>query len=217
MTPLQAIVSIVVALIAGTTGGGLVFTKFIIERKDKKEEDIMQKKIDDSIKAARKEITAEIKESVRQGIVDCGVIGDKAIREVQEDFLQKLDEGLKARSEEGSERFNTHAKAINEVTKQIEANSKQIGELTDLTKDLVTSISNMNSTLNVTAKANRNSTYDRLLMVTNKILKTNVMTIGDKTNLRGLYQSWKDLKGEDEEIDTKYEECMKLTPILDEN
>ena len=23
--------------------------------------------------------------------------------------------------------------------------------------------------------------------------------------------------GEDEEIDTKYEECMKLTPVLDEN
>lgn len=217
MTLLQAIVSIIVALIAGTTGGGLVFTKFIIERKDKKEENILQKRIDDSIKEARKEISAEIKGAVQQGIVDCGVIGDRAIREVQEDFLQKLDEGLKARSEEGAKRFNTHAAAIVEVTKQIEANSIQIGELADLTKDLVTSIDGMNTVLNVTAKANRNNTYDRLLMVTNKILKNKEMTISDKTNLRGLYQSWKDLRGEDEEIDTKYEECMKLTPILDEN
>lgn len=217
MTLLQAIVSIMVALIAGTTGGGLVFTKFIIERKDKKEENVLQKKIDDSIKEARKEISAEIKGAVQQGIVDCGVIGDKAIREVQEDFLQKLDEGLKARSEEGAKRFNTHAAAIVEVTKQIEANSIQIGELADLTKDLVTSIDGMNTVLNVTAKANRSNTYDKLLMVTNKILKNKEMTISDKTNLRGLYQSWKDLKGEDEEIDTKYEECMKLTPILDEN
>ena len=217
MTILQAIVSIVVALIAGTTGGGLVFTKFIIERKDKKEENIMQKKIDDSIKEARKEISAEIKAAVQQGIVDCGVIGDKAIREVQDEFLKKLDEGLRARSEEGYERFSTHAKAINEVTKQIEENSKQIGTLTDLTKDLVTSIDGMNSVLNVTAKANRNSIYDKLLMVTNKILKNNVMTITDKTNLRGLYQSWRDLNGEDEEIETKYEECMKMTPVLDEN
>ena len=217
MTTLQAVVSIVVALIAGTTGGGLVFAKFWIERKDKKEENVVQKQIDDSIKIARKEITEEIKSAVQQGIVECGVIGDKAIREVQDEFFQKLDEGLKARSEEGAERFNTHAESIKVVTKQIEANSKQISELADLTKDLVTSIDGMNTVLKVTAKANRNNTYDRLLVVTNKILKSKVMTISDKTNLRGLYQSWKDLNGEDEEIDTKYEECMKLTPILDEN
>lgn len=216
MTTLQAIVSIIVALIAGTTGGGLVFAKFWIERKDKKEENAIQKQIDDSIKNARKEITEEIKAAVQQGIIDCGVIGDRAIHEVQDEFLQRLDEGLKARGDEGAERFNTHAKAINEVTKQIEANSKQISELADLTHKLVTSIDGMNSTLNVTAKANRNNTYDRLLMVTTKILKSKVMTISDKTNLRGLYQSWKDLKGEDEEIDTKYEECMKMTPVFDE-
>ncbi len=216
MTTLQAIVSIIVALIAGTTGGGLVFAKFWIERKDKKEENAIQKQIDDSIKNARKEITEEIKAAVQQGIIDCGVIGDRAIHEVQDEFLQRLDEGLKARGDEGAERFNTHAKAISDVTKQIEANSKQISELADLTQKLVTSIDGMNSTLNVTAKANRNNTYDRLLMVTTKILKSKVMTISDKTNLRGLYQSWKDLKGEDEEIDTKYEECMKMTPVFDE-
>lgn len=216
MTPLQAIVSIIVALIAGATGGGLVFAKFWIERKDKKEENSTQKQIDDSIKAARKEITMEIKEAVQQGIVDCGVIGDKAIREVQEEFLKKLDDGLKARSDEGAQRFNTHAEALKEVNKQIAANSEQIGELTSLTKNVLENMASINTVVTVSAESQRNSNYDRLLIVTSKILKSGKMTIADKTNLKQLYQSWKDLKGEDAKMDTMYEECMKFVPILDE-
>ena len=43
------------------------------------------------------------------------------------------------------------------------------------------------------------------------------MTIAYKTSLKQLYRSWKSLGGKDDEMETKYEECTKLTPILDEN
>ena len=217
MTLLQAVVSILVALIAGTTGGGLVFAKFWIERKDKKEENAVQKQIDDSIKLARKEITEEIKAAVQQGIVDCGVIGDRAIREMQEEFVKKLDEGLKARGEEGKERFEINSKQIEENSLQLSKNAKQIEELTSLTKDVLETMDSLGKVVSVSAESQRNSNYDRLLIVTNKILKSSKMTISDKTNLKQLYKSWKDLNGEDPKMDTMYEECMKFTPVPDED
>ena len=112
MTLLQAVVTIVVALISGLGGSFFSYRQFILKRKDEKEEKSIQKQIDDSIKTARVEISREIKEAMQQGIVDCGVIGDRAIREVQDEFINKLEEGLKARGEEGKERFEINSKQI---------------------------------------------------------------------------------------------------------
>lgn len=217
MTLLQAVVTIVVALISGLGGSFFSYRQFILKRKDEKEEKSIQKQIDDSIKTARVEISREIKEAMQQGIVDCGVIGDRAIREVQDEFILKLEEGLKARGEEGKERFEINSK-------QIVQNTEQIKELTGLVKDQITkidmfaeSMTSLNSVVRATAESQRTSNYDRLLIVCNKILKSGKMTITDKTNLKQLYKSWSDLKGEDPKIDTMYEECIKMTPIPDEN
>lgn len=217
MTLLQAVVTIVVALISGLGGSFFSYRQFILKRKDEKEEKSIQKQIDDSIKTARVEISREIKEAMQQGIVDCGVIGDRAIREVQDEFILKLEEGLKARGEEGKERFEINSK-------QIVQNTEQIKELTGLVKDQITkidmfaeSMTSLNSVVRATAESQRTSNYDRLLIVCNKILKSGKMTITDKTNLKQLYKSWLDLKGNDPKIDTMYEECMKMTPIPDEN
>lgn len=215
MTLIQAIVSIAVALIAGTTGGGLVFAKFLIERRDKKEELSVQKQIDDAINAARKDITKEIKEAVQQGIVDCGTIGDKAIKQSEDNFVQKLEEGLKARGEEGRERFEINSKQINENSSMIKEilviqkdQTEKMGQLTD-------SITSLAQVSEACAESQRNSNYDRLLIVTNKIIKNNVMTITEKTNLTQLYDSWKKLQGHDPKIDTLYGECIKVKTVLD--
>lgn len=217
MTLLQAVVTIVVAIISGLGGSFFSYRQFILKRKDEKEEKSIQKQIDDSIKTAREEISREIKEAMQQGIVDCGVIGDRAIREVQDEFILKLEEGLKARGEEGKERFEINSK-------QIVQNTEQIKELTGLVKDQITkidmfaeSMTSLNSVVRATAESQRTSNYDRLLIVCNKILKSGKMTITDKTNLKQLYKSWLDLKGEDPKIDTMYEECIKMTPIPDES
>lgn len=215
MTLIQAIVSIAVALIAGTTGGGLVFAKFLIERRDKKEELSVQKQIDDAVNTARKDITKEIKEAVQQGIVDCGTIGDKAIRQSEDNFIQKLEAGLKARGEEGRERFEINSKQINENSSMIKEilviqknQTEKMGQLTD-------SITSLAQVSEACAESQRNSNYDRLLIVTNKIIKNNVMTITEKTNLTQLYDSWKKLQGHDPKIDTLYGECIKVKTVLD--
>ena len=215
MTLLQAIVSIAVALIAGTTGGGLVFAKFWIERKDKQEERSVQKQIDDSIAAARKEITEEIKDAVAQCIVDCGVIGDKAIRDAEDDFVHRLEDGLKARGEEGKERFEINSKQINEnstMIKEILAIQKNQTEQMGQMAESITSLAQVSEAC---AESQRNSNYDRLLIVTSNIIKAGVMTITEKTNLMQLYDSWQKLQGRDPKIDTLYKECMKVKTILD--
>lgn len=220
MTPFQGFITVLCALIAVAgviTSSILGYRQFAIKRNDEKEEKTVQKQIDDSIKVAREEIRQEIKEAVQQGIIDCGVIGDKAIRQVQEDIVKKLEDGLNARSEEGRVRFEQNSK-------QIVQNTEGIKELTGLVKDQITkidmfadSMTSLNKVVRATAESQRTSNYDRLLIVCNKILKSNKLTITDKTNLKQLYGSWKDLKGEDPKIDTLYEECMKLTPIPDES
>lgn len=186
MTILQAIISVIVALIAGA-GGAFGFLQFMIKRKDEKEENDVQKRIDEAVLKAKTEM------------------------------LDELSKVSKARSDEGAERFNTHKVAINEVIRQTEENSKQIGELTSLTKNVLQNMASLNQVVTISAESQKNNNYDRLLIVVSKILKSKRMTISDKTNLKQLYTSWKALKGEDPKMDTMYEECMKLEPILDES
>ena len=78
------------------------------------------------------------------------------------------------------------------------------------------SMTSLTRLVTASAESQRTSNYDRLLFVANKVLKSGKMTITEKTNIKQLYNSWKDLQGNDPKIDTLYEECMKLTPIPDE-
>lgn len=213
---LKIIGTILVAVITTFGAGYFALKKMYIERQDKRDEELLQKRIDDSLKKVREEVSAEIKKEVRNGIVECGVIGDRAIREVQDEFIKKLDDGLKARGDEGKERFEINSQAI-------EKNTKQISELTDLVKDqigkmtsLADSITKLSEVATISAMSQRNANYDRILIVANGVLKAGKITINQKTNLRQLYKSWKALKGEDEKIDTLYEECINLPIIPDE-
>ena len=189
MNWLDAVVKIVVALIGLCgVGAGVYFgyKQFRIKFDDEKQNKTVELQINKATEALRKELMAE---------------------------LEKVSE---ARSEEGAKRFETHAESIAEINKQIEENSKQIGELTGITQQVLASMDSLNNVVKVSAESQRNSNYDRLLIVTNKILKSGKMTIADKTNLRQLYESWKALNGEDPKMDTMYDECNKIPPILDE-
>lgn len=219
--------TILVAVITTVGTGYFALKKMYVEKQDKKEDELLQKRIDDAIKAARKEITMEIKEEVRNGIVECGAIGDKAIREAQEDFVKKLEEGLKARGDEGKERFEINSRQIEANSKQLSENSKQIEELIGVVKDqaettekkfnaLADSLTSLNKITYANAKSQRSAIFDKLLMVGNKILKAGKMTVNDKTNLIQLYNSWQELQGEDAELDTLIEECKKLPVIPNE-
>lgn len=182
----QGIVAIIVALITGCAGGGTMLAKFLLERKDAKEKENVQKLIDEAVMGAKKEMLYELKKvSI-------------------------------ARSQEGADRFETHAKAFSEVNKQIKETSEQVNKLSSLVTNLVDKMDSFAGNVGVLSESSCNSNYDRLLMVTNKILKTGIMTISDKTNLKNLYKSWKALGGKDDEMDTKYEECMQLKTALDD-
>lgn len=213
---LKILATIIVAIV-GTLGGGYFgYKKFLIERKDNKEEKNTQHLIDVSIAKAKEEMQMEIKESVRQAIVDCGAIGDKAIRQVQDDLKNEFRKGLEMRGEEGKTRFDINSR-------QIEQNSKQIEEILGIVKDqaekydvMAESLTTLNRVVEASAESQRNSNYDRFLMVANKALINNRITITEKTNLNQLFNSWVKLGGKDPKITTLYDECMKLITIPDE-
>ena len=189
MTPLQAFVTILCALIAVAgviTSSILGYKQFKLKRQDEIEANDVQKRI------------------------------DEAVLKAKEEMLMELAKVSKARSEEGAERFNTHAEAFKAVDKRIEENTMQIRELTRISKEVLGSMETMGKKLDVVGDSNRNNNYDRLLIVTNKILKSGKMTITDKTNLRQLYKSWKALGGSDDEMDTKYDECMEMEVVFEQ-
>lgn len=215
MTVMQAVIAIIVAII-GTAGATLGFVQFLIKRKDDKEEKDIERRIENALAKKRETIQADIDKAVQDSIKQCGEIGDKAIKDVVDRARNEFNEGLKMRGEEGRQRFETNSKQIEENTKMIreileiqKGQTKQFGEMAQ-------SISDLAKVSEACAESQRTSTYDRLLMVTSKIIQKGVMTITEKTNLEQLYESWQKLNGHDKRIDTLYNECLKKETILDE-
>lgn len=180
------IIVTIVCSLIAGSGGAFALMQFLIKRKDDKETNSVQKMIDEAVKIAKEEVYKE------------------------------LSSVSKARSEEGAERFKTHAKAFENVNKQIEENTIQIKELTTISKNVLESMDSMGKKLEISAESQRNNNYDRLLMVGKKVLNNQKITLSEKTNMKQLYESYKKLQGNDPYIETLWEECKKLTPIPDE-
>ena len=221
---IKVIGTIIVAGITAFGGGYFSYKKFVIERNDAKEEKNTQLLIDNSLTKVKEEMRTEIKEAVQQGIVDCGEIGDRAILRVRDEFTKSLEDGLEARGKEGKERFDINSRQIEANSIQLAENSKQIEEILTIVKGqtekydvMADSLTALNKLAVASAEAQCNSQFDRLLITTNKILKTGRMTITDKTNIKQLYESWKILGGKDPKMDTLYEECIKITPVPDDS
>ena len=205
MNWIQAIVTILVALVGGSVSAIISHRQFLLKRQDEKEEKSIQKQIDDSIDKA-----------MGRFIAQCGEIGDAQIKKAKEEVRQEFEEGLKMRGEEGKERFDINSKQITENTEMIKEILVIQKEQAQKFEMLAESMTSLNKVVMASAESQRNSNYDRLLFVTNKVLKNGKITISEKTNIEQLYNSWKDLSGVDPKIDTLYKECMKLTTIPDE-
>lgn len=184
---ISTIIVSAIAALGGASGGFFAYRQFIIKRKDEKEKENIQSLIDEAI--------------------------DKVRVELMEEFTA----GLQLREDTGRERFEINSKAI-------EDNTRAIAELTEIVKNQVTkldlfteSITALNKVVKSSAESQCNSNYDRLLMVASKVLNSDKITITEKTNLVQLYNSWKDLGGNDPKIDTMYEECMKLKVQVDDD
>ena len=182
MTLGQAIVSIILALIAGISST----ITFFVKRKDDMKEKEINKLIDDALNLAKSELYKEIAKVSQE------------------------------RSQEGAERFNTHAESFKQVNRQIEENTKQIGELTEMSMNVLESMESLNKVVRASAESQRNANYDRLLIVGKKVLKSQRITLSEKTNFKQLYDSYKVLNGDDPYIETLHEECMKFTPVPDD-
>lgn len=197
MTREQIIVTIVVAVIGviGTSMASVFgFLQFWLKRRDEKDEEALKKMI------------------------------AKMISEADDRLRGEFNDGLLERENTGKERFDINSRQIQENNVQLAENSKQIEEILGIVRDqaqkydaMADSLTALNKVAAATAEAQCNSNYDRLLMVTNKVLKSGKMTISDKTNIKQLYNSWKELGGVDptKNMETMYEECMKITPELD--
>lgn len=191
MTILQAIITVVVALI-GSLAGTFSFVQFMIKRKDDKEERDIQKMIDASIYKAREEARKELQEG-----------------------LEMFGEDDKKRSEANASSIHKNTEMIQEIIKiQKESNEK----FDKLANSLITlnEATIINSKIVKTcAEGIRSTTYDKILLVANRALNRNAITISEKANLIQLYQSWVDLQGEDPRIKVYYEDCIKLPSIPD--
>lgn len=198
MTKGQMIVSIVVALIGllgAATGGTFAFAQFMIKRKDENNEEALKKMI------------------------------AKMISEADDRLRGEFNDGLTERENTGRERFDINSKQIQENSKQLAENGRQIEEILGIVKDqaqkydtMADSLTALNKVVSASAESQCNANYDRLLIVTNKVLKSGKMTISDKTNIKQLYKSWKELGGSDPtgKMETMYEECMSKPLSMDE-
>lgn len=189
MSKEQIIVTIAVAIIGviGTSMASVFgFLQFWLKRRDEKDEEVLK------------------------------IMIAKMIAEADDRLRGEFNGGLSEREETGRKRFEINSKAIEE-------NTEQIAKLTELVADQVRkidvftdSMTAFSKVLRASAESQRNSNYDRILMVANSILRKQIITITEKTNLEQLYNSWIELDGKDPKITTMYNECMKLTTVPDE-
>ena len=183
------IISIAVAIIAalgGSAGSLFGYRQFLIKRKDEKEEKGIQKRIDEAMEKVRSEI------------------------------MKEVTTGLEERDRTGKKRFEINSRAIEENTEQINRLTKLVESQITKMDAFTESLTALNVIVKATAESQCNANYDRLLVVASKVLSTGKVTITEKTNLRQLYSSWKDLGGNDAKIDTMYEACEELDLILDD-
>ena len=147
---------------------------------------------------------------------DINKLIEDAVTEAKAEVYKELAKVSQERSQEGADRFNTHAEAIKQVNRQIEKNNEQIERLTEISTNVLESMESLGKVVKASAESQKNANYDRLLIVGKKILKVKQITLSEKTNLKQLYDSYKELQGMDPYIETLFEECMKLVPIPDD-
>jgi len=176
----------VIVAAIGSLAGTFSFVQFMIKRKDDKEEKNIQLIVDNAIKKTKEELRKELQEG-----------------------LEMFGEDDRKRSEANTSSIQKNSEMIQEIIKIQKETNEKFDKLVEATL--------MNSkVVKVCAEGIRSTTYDKILLVANKALKRNAITISEKANLIQLYQSWLDLAGEDPRIEVYYNDSMKLPSIPDD-
>ena len=186
MTKEQMIVAIVVAFIGFLGAGvsaGFVFAQFMIKRKDEKEQNSVKKQI------------------------------DEAVGKVREELQDEFRNGLKARGEEGRERFEVNSE-------QIQKNAEILGKLLQIQEDqakkadiMMDSLTSLNKTTAVCAEGVKSTLYDKIYMIAQKAMTRKGITADEKANITQLWKSYSALNGNGKG-ETYYKICMEDMPVL---
>lgn len=199
---LQAVVTLLVALISGVGSSYLSYRQFMIKRKDEIEEKDIQKKIDDAIEKAMEDFISK-----------CGEIGDEQISRAKDEVRKEFQEGLKERGEEGRERFEVNSE-------QIQKNAETLGRLLKIQEDqakkadiMMESLTALNKTTAVCAEGVKSTIYDKLYMIAQKAMSRKGITADEKANITQLWKSYSALNGNGRG-ETYYKICMEDLPVL---
>lgn len=199
---LQAVVTLLVALISGVGSSYLSYRQFMIKRKDEIEEKDIQKKIDDAIEKAMEDFISK-----------CGEIGDEQISKAKDEVRKEFQEGLKERGEEGRERFEVNSE-------QIQKNAETLGRLLKIQEDqakkadiMMESLTALNKTTAVCAEGVKSTIYDKLYMIAQKAMARKGITADEKANITQLWKSYSALNGNGRG-ETYYKICMEDLPVL---
>ena len=199
---LQAVVTLLVALISGVGSSYLSYRQFMIKRNDEIEEKNIQKKINDAIENAMEDFISK-----------CGEIGDEQISKAKDEVRKEFQEGLKERGEEGRERFEVNSE-------QIQKNAETLGRLLKIQEDqakkadiMMESLTALNKTTAVCAEGVKSTIYDKLYMIAQKAMARKGITADEKANITQLWKSYSALNGNGRG-ETYYKICMEDLPVL---
>lgn len=199
---LQAVVTLLVALISGVGSSYLSYRQFMIKRNDEIEEKDIQKKIDDAIEKAMEDFISK-----------CGEIGDEQISKAKDEVRKEFQEGLKERGEEGRERFEVNSE-------QIQKNAETLGRLLKIQEDqakkadiMMESMTALNKTTAACAEGVKSTIYDKLYMIAQKAMARKGITADEKANITQLWKSYSALNGNGRG-ETYYKICMEDLPVL---
>ena len=199
---LQAVVTLLVALISGVGSSYLSYRQFMIKRNDEIEEKNIQKKINDAIENAMEDFISK-----------CGEIGDEQISKAKDEVRKEFQEGLKERGEEGRERFEVNSE-------QIQKNAETLGRLLKIQEDqakkadiMMESLTALNKTTAVCAEGVKSTIYDKLYMIAQKAMARTGITADEKANITQLWKSYSALNGNGRG-ETYYKICMEDLPVL---
>lgn len=164
----QLIATIVVAIIGffGTAAAsGFGFAQFMIKRRDEKEDNNIQSRIDEAVKAAEGRMQ------------------------------EKLEKGLIARGEEGRERFEINSEQIKQNAETAGKILRIQEEQTKKVDLMMDSLNALNLTTKACAEGVKSTLYDKIYIIAQKAIARKGITADEKANVSQLWDSYRELNG----------------------
>ena len=180
-------------------GGGIItallkFIEYLIgyfshkqERAEDREDDNVEKKL----KQHLTDVNAQWK-------IDYCDVNAQAIKALTEE----MREGLEAREEKGSERYEEHKAAIGELREALITLTNNTSEITQMGKYMGQSLMAL--------------THDKLIYLGKQYQKRGAITLAEQNNLKLLYEPYHNGLGGNSDGEGYYTYCMNLPIVTDE-